>query len=163
MKKIPLTQGKVALVDEEDYEYLMRWKWYLYEANGQCYAVRNERFSTEHGHARRTVRMHREIMHTPKTLYVDHINHNGLDNRKCNMRHCSSRENQGNRLLTKACSSQYKGVNKHDGKWQARIGHKYKQLYIGFYDTEAEAARAYNHKALEIFGEFARLNQIREV
>lgn len=164
MKRIPLTQGKFAIVDDEDYRHLIQWKWYLYRAGNKQYAVRNISWRSNTGMLkRRIIRMHRVIMHPPKNRYIDHINHNGIDNRKSNMRNCTSRENQGNRLVSNHCSSKYKGVNRHDGKWQARIGYKYKQLYIGFYDTEIEAAEAYNQKAIEIFGEFAKVNQIREV
>ena len=93
---------------------------------------------------------------------ADHINGNGLDNRRCNIRLCEHRQNMWNQGSRKNTSSIYKGVTffKRDGSWQAKIAPNGKTIHLGYFQTEAEAAQAYNEKAKEIFGEFAKLNDL---
>lgn len=160
MKEIKLTQGKVALVDDEDYEYLNQWKWHYEYRKGRNpesgYAVRNM-FVSKGKFVK--VRMHRVIMNAPTGVQVDHINHNGLDNRRSNLRLCSSAENQyGKRAIPH--SSRFKGVtwNKRDKKWQALIMKNGKTTSLGYFTSEYEAAKAYDKAAALIFGEFAKLN-----
>jgi len=141
MKEIKLTQGKVALVDDEDFEYLNQYKWYA----SQGYAKR-----------RGNIMIHQQL-----GFYEgDHLDGNGLNNQKYNLRFCTSAQNNMNRQKRNNCKSKYKGVSrqKHGIKWIAYINGK----YIGSYDIEEQAALAYNHKAKELFGEFARLNDIKE-
>lgn len=106
--------------------------------------------------------MHRLIMEAKQQQKVDHINGDGLDNRKENLRFATTSENAMNKCSTKNKSSSYKGVSwyKRYKKWQAQIKFKGKSIYIGIFDTEIEAAKAYDNKAKELFGEFAKLNNI---
>lgn len=94
MKTIPLTQGQVALVDDEDYEYLMQWKWCAAWNGNTYYAFRGGK--KEHGKKRQMIKMHRDLLDTPRGLEVDHLNGNGLDNRRCNIRNCTHKENMQN-------------------------------------------------------------------
>lgn len=159
MKCIKLTQGKYALVDDEDYEQVNKRKWYVSYDNKKWYARRN--ITDPSTKKRIRIRMHREIMDCPKGLDVDHVNHNGLDNRKCNLRICTHSQNLFNQLPRRTnTTSKYKGVywNKKDRRWRASIGIDGKQIYIGNFSTEIKAAEAYGKKAKELFGEFAYLN-----
>ena len=103
--------------------------------------------------------MHRQILNVPEGLEIDHKNHNMLDNRKYNIRTCSKAENQHNRKTQKH-SSKYKGVSWHKErrKWRTRICNNGKEFSLGLFDSEIEAAKAYDQKAKELFGEFAYLN-----
>lgn len=154
---IPLSQGKYAIVDTEDYDGLNKRKWCFQKGTTTCYAVRNGKIGDKHV----TLRMHRLILDIPKGMDTDHRNHNGLDNRKCNLRLCSRAENQCNRLPTRGCASRFKGVSQNGAGWQARIHKNNKRIQLGTYKSEIDAAKAYNDKAKELFGEFARLNDIR--
>ena len=93
---------------------------------------------------------------------VDHANGNGLDNRRCNIRLCEHRQNMWNQGGRKNTSSKYKGVTyfKRDGNWQAKIAPNGKTVHLGYFKTEEEAAKAYNDKAVELFSEFAKLNDL---
>jgi hypothetical protein len=106
-----------------------------------------------------SILMHREIMRPRPGMVVDHIDHNGVHNRQSNLRVCTSAENQRNRPGVGG-SSQYKGVSydKEHKKWEAGITLRGKRIHIGLFESEIEAARAYDRKALELFGEFAYLN-----
>jgi len=106
--------------------------------------------------------MHREVIHPPDHLFVDHINHNGLDNRKANIRPATHSQNNFNRIISTRgdLSSKYKGVawNKSKKKWQARIGIYGKRKHIGHFKDEIQAAKAYDKAAKKYHGEFASLN-----
>lgn len=155
MKTIQLTKGKFAIVDDDDYDWIMKWKWYV---NSNGYAVRAIRNASTH----KDIRMHREIANTPEGMDTDHINGNKLDNRKCNLRICTRSENHRNRCKLQGTASRYKGVTWNDRlkKWQTRIDIPGKQIYLGYYNNEISAALAYNEAAKRIFGEFAKLNII---
>lgn len=157
MKKIPLTQGKYALVDDTDYELLKQHTWFVHKGLYSHYAVRNEKDDIGKF---RFVWMHREIMQTPDGFLTDHIDGNGLNNQRTNLRVCTAQQNQHNRAPHKNCSSKYKGVSwKNSGKkWVVRIHHNYQSKHVGVFADEIEAARAYDKAAKEAFGEFARLN-----
>lgn len=148
-KLISLTQGKFAIVDAEDYEFLMQWKWYC----GNGYAIRCEN--------KKTLGMHRIIMNTPDYMWTDHIDMNTLNNRKSNLRICTPGQNQHNTKPRRG-SSKYKGVYwyKRDKNWAAQITLPSGRKTIGYYDNEEAAAIAYNHYAILHYGEFARLNVI---
>jgi len=146
---ITLTQGKFAIVDAEDYDRLNQDKWYAGKCKNTYYAGRVE--------GGKTIKMHREIMRAPKGALVDHINHNGLDNRKSNLRLCTNAQNCYNQQACATGTSKYKGVSWHKSrsKWSARIRCDRKFYNLGEFDNEMEAAMAYDDKAVELFGEFA--------
>ena len=151
IRYIALTKGKFAIVAAADYERLNRYKWTLSEANGTCYARRQTRG--------RTILMHREVMHAPDGMMVDHIDRNGLNNHPRNLRLCTARQNAYNSISAHG-TSQYKGVSWDiaAGKWRATINCQGQHYHLGLFDTEIEAARAYDQKARELFGQYAYLN-----
>ena len=155
MKTIELTQGKVALVDDEDYEHLNQWKWYAHSSGNTFYAIRN---ITVGKGKQATLYMHRVIMNTPDGMETDHINGDGLDNRKSNLRVCTVSQNCANRRARG--TSKYLGVSWHSGNryWQVRIRKDGFEHYLGNFVSEEDAARAYDAKAKELHGEFAKLN-----
>lgn len=150
---IPLTRGLHAIVDVEDHQWLSKHKWHASPATGHStvYAKR----STRHG----SVFMHRMIMKPPEGMVVDHINGNGLDNRRCNLRICTPTENSRNRRKHADGKSRFIGVSPWGKKWQAAVG----RHYLGLFDDEVEAAKARDRKALELYGEHAWLNFPQEV
>ena len=158
MKRIPLTQGKFAIVDDEDYDYLMQWKWQARKSHRTYYAVRTCYCFPPNKATRHTIRMHRVIMDVPQGKETDHINHDGLDNRKQNIRVCTRVENGRNQRPRKNTSSRYKGVSVFETQWRAQIGHNGKKKHIGLYRSEVDAAKAYDKEAKRLFGEFAYVN-----
>ena len=157
MKEIKLTQGKVALVDDEDFEALSQYKWDAAKNYKTFYAQRNlPRIDGKQV----KVSMHCTIL---GNKWVDHIDHNGLNNQKSNLRFCTNQQNQMNRRVQENKLSIYRGVSFHkkNRKWTAGIKINNKSINIGYYDSEIEAARAYNQKAIELFCEFANLNVIQ--
>lgn len=154
-KKISLTQGKYAIVDAEDYDYIKKWKWY-YSKNRGGYAVREEMRQGK----KKLISMHRVINKTPTGMVTDHINGNTLDNRKKNLRNATIRQNTQNQRIRENKSSKYKGVYwyKAGRKWRAQMQSNKKRIYLGQYDSEIEAAKAYNEGAIKYFGKYARLN-----
>lgn len=163
VKEIPITRGKVALVDDEDYERVNQWKWYAtVRPNGNCYAAR-----TIGGHRRHDgiIYMHSFIMNTPSGMATDHINRNGLDNRRCNLRICTNRQNHFNRALGSTNRSGYKGVyfRKDTRKWAAMLMLNKKHVCLGTFADPHSAARAYDAAAVKYFGEFAFLNFPKEL
>lgn len=153
MKTIPLTQGKVALVDDEDFEYLSQFKWAAHKTGPNLYA---DRYSAINGHGGR-IQMHREIMCFPKGMEIDHIDHNGLNNQKNNLRVCTRKQNAAN---TKSYGkSKYRGVFIDRDKYiRAAIKIQDKYTYLGSFKTEIDAAMAYDKMAKKYYGEFANLN-----
>ena len=147
MKEIPLTKGRVSLVDDEDYERLSRWCWQV--TNG--YPSRSTRAGT--------IYMHREIMRPAPGRQVDHINHDRLDNRRVNLRVCTVSENQGNQLARRR-TSRFKGVSfcRAHRRWRAHITAGGRSRALGSFSSEEAAARAYDTAARQYFGEFASLN-----
>ncbi len=153
-KLIGLTRDKFAIVDAEDYEWLCKYKWHASKEGLTSYASSRRPYGI--------VSMHRVILNAPPGLVVDHINHNGLDNRKSNMRLCTVAENNRNsRPSTRRNKwSKYKGVSfdKNRNLFIAYIQHNGKKYFLGRFKNETDAAKAYDKKALELFGEFAYLN-----
>ncbi len=165
MKKILISSKKYKdlfiLLDNEDYSWAIKYKWHI--RNGYAYRsiFKNNKVLN--------FSLHREIMKPLKNEIIDHINHNKLDDRKCNLRKCNSSENNRNRTSHKNTSSNYKGVNinviKNKNKnymyWSASI-FNIKKFCLGSFpftpEGEIEAAKAYDLKAKEIYGEFANLN-----
>lgn len=158
MKEIKLTQGQVALVDNEDFERVINFKnkWYAQKSSDGFYAKARIKD--------KKILMHRIIMGvTDSAIKVDHINHNTLDNRKENLRVCTNAENGRNRKINRDNTTGYKGVvcfSYDKTKFIAQIKFQNKQRRIGMFKTAKEAAIAYNEKAKELFGEFANLNPI---
>jgi hypothetical protein len=148
---IPLTKGKVAIVDAEDYEWLSKYKWHAVYTGSKFYAYRCRN--------KRSISMHRMIMGEPKGKVVDHIDGNSLNNRRSNLRICTTAQNMRNRRLTGGVS-RYKGVYfiKRLNKWKAVITFNSKSIHIGCFSDEISAGKAYDKKAKELFGEFAYLN-----
>jgi len=160
-KTISLSQGKVARVDEEQFEWLNAWKWCAHKGRNTWYAVRRD-YS---GDKPKMVSMHRLLLGPPPGMETDHRNGDGLDNRRSNLRACTRRQNQMNKRKQTGCMGRFKGVcwSRPKRKWWAYIKISGKQCSLGYFDDDREAALAYNAAALEHFGEFARLNEIAEV
>ena len=154
MRYIKLSQGKCAIVDDDMYEYLNQWKWHAIKGKRTFYAVRNEKSGNGNG----TILMHRIILDAPQGMETDHINHNGLDNRKVNLRICTHRENLQNQRPRRAGTSKYKGVSRNKGSWTARIVYHGVRIYLGTCKSELIAARTYDATAKELFGAFAYPN-----
>lgn len=156
MKRIILTKGFSAIVDDEDYIWLSGYKWHV--LGQRFYAAR--RAYNKDGTSK-VLYMHREIMKTQKGMQVDHINGNTLDNQKSNLRNCSRQENSYNRISSRGIS-QYKGVswNKVAKKWQSYISVRGKNIFLGCYKDMKNAAKAYNEAAEKHHKEFAKLNCI---
>ena len=144
MKRIPLSQGKFALVDDKDYDYLNQWKWYAHKSYRVWYARKTVKVRGV------TVLMHREILQCPRGIGSDHINGDGLDNRRTNLRRCTQRQNNRNPHP----ASGFLGTTLHkSGKWQATVTCKGKCYYLGLYTSRQEAADAHTRKAKKLFGE----------
>lgn len=141
-KEILLTQNKVSLVDDEDYEELNQFKWHAMKDRSTYYAGRRLN--------NKTLRMHTVILNTPNGLQCDHINGNGLDNRKCNLRAVTLRENLQNKQCKK--SSKYVGVDwlEKRKRWRAQIYHEGKHYHLGTFLTEEEAHERYEQACSEI-------------
>ncbi len=158
MKEIPLTQGLVAIVDDEDYESLSAYKWCAaFAANtNSFYAIRNGRGSSKRG--RGTIRMHRIILDAPAGIQVDHANGNTLDNRRNNIRLATRNDNNRNRKLSKTNTSGYKGVCRDStNTWKAQITVNDTNIYLGSFPSRESAYEAYCQAARNYHGEFARL------
>lgn len=158
MKEIRLTNSnKTVLVDDEDYESLSQRNWQI-DKDGYAYSVVT---LSPYKHKNKT--MHRILTNARKNQLVDHINRNKLDNRRENLRLCNRSGNVTNvGKRSDGIYSKFKGVTIHSKskKWWAKIQSKGKRHSLGFFDTEIEAAKAYNQKALELHGEFAFLNEV---
>lgn len=159
MREILLTQGKAALVDDDDYDALMLHKWQACKDHGGNWYAQRRRWSRSLG---KPIHMHREVLQAPDGVSVDHRDGNGLNNTKQNLRLCTNSQNIANAKRRKDNSSGFRGVTANGrswGKrWVAQIKYQNKNFYLGIYDEPAAAARAYDIKAKELFGEFARLN-----
>ena len=165
MREIPLTQGYVAMVDDEDYEELAQYKWRILKAMGgrKLYARRSLARTPEG--KRPQILMHTQIMKTPEGLEVDHENGNGLDNRRTNLRVGTHQENIRNRGPNPDTESGFKGVCRtSDGRyWQVTINDGSGNRYLGYFTDPVEAARVYDAAAIECHGEFAHPNFPSEV
>ena len=155
--RIPLTQGKYAIVDPDDYFRLSKFKWF---ATKRCSTYYAARWKYKAG-KRRYHLMHREVCKVADDMLVDHINHNGLDNRKANLRPATFAQNVYNRKKRSGNSrSRYKGIwwDKRWKKWCAEIRVNKTKIRLGSYDDEIEAAKAYDRAAKKYHDEFASLN-----
>lgn len=153
MKLIPLTQGRFAMVDDSDHDWLSQFKWHAVNDRGIYYAIRS----------RDKKRMHRIILGlTNPKIPCDHRDHNGLNNQRDNIRECTQSQNICNRSPKKNGSSKYLGVSwdKQHKKWRTFIQENKRLKFLGRFHLETDAATAYNNAAKEIHGEFANLNNI---
>lgn len=157
MNKILLSQGKVAIVDDADYERVNQHKWtYSHMNKNKEYAIRGVGPRSNHT----TQLMHRFILgDIPEGMVVDHINGDGLDNRRCNLRICTRSQNTINKRK-KGTTSKYKGVywDKNRKKFRSHIVVEGKTIFLGRYDSELEAAIAYDNASEKYHGEFANNN-----
>jgi hypothetical protein len=157
MKEIGLTQGQITLVDDGDFEELSKYNWCAQRIKNKYYAVRQ----IWNGIDSDVVWMAQEIMDPSIGLEVDHINHDTLDNRRCNLRICTREQNSRNRLKSKGnYTSGFKGVhwNSKSNRWIAQIRWSGKSTHLGAFTDEVQAALAYDIFAVVVFGEFACTN-----
>lgn len=146
---IPLTKGAVTVINQEDYDSAKKHKWHLTGNYARtCLSYGNN------------LLLHRMIMGAKKGQQVDHVNGNGLDNRRSNLRICTNLQNSHNQKKAKNKTSEYKGVSwaKRQKKWMVVIWINKISVFLGYYRNEIFAAGVYDQKAKEAFGEFARLN-----
>ena len=152
MKPLPLTKGKVALVDDEDFAAISKYKWYAERRKHTYYAYRRDRVT------RKVVRMHREILKPRKGQVIDHKNHNGLDNRRSNIRLCTYANNAQNSRRKRGVSG-FRGVWPHpSGIWHVYIQCRGVATFLGCFHDPAEGAKAYDKAAKRLHGTFAILN-----
>ena len=156
-RSIPLTQGYVALVDAADFEMLSHFKWSAEVDGSTAYAVKARMCRRGGGN----VFMHRMIMLPEPGQSIDHINGNGWDNRRANLRVCTHAENMRHRRRPSHNTSGFKGVSwdRQSRSWDARISARGEQRYLGHFKTAESAAAAYDAAARELHDDFARLNQ----
>lgn len=150
--EVPLTQGYFAIVDIDDHDLVSRYKWRIRKCRGHLYAT------TSVGSAQGVtdIYMHRLLLGTKAGESVDHVDGDGLNNSRANIRICTQSQNLANRALSPRNTSGYRGVSRgrRVGKWRARIG----DWQVGEFDNPEDAARAYDAAAAAQFGQFARLN-----
>ena len=160
-KLIPLTKGLFVIVDDEDFDKMNEFKWHTCTKDRRPYALRTERFGKRKDNKKHHIYMHRILIDAPIGKSVDHINGDSLDNRKENLRLCTTQQNSANSAgRPNKRKSKYKGVKKNANcsTWSARITVNRKEIYLGCFKTEEHAAYAYNKAAMLYFQEFARLN-----
>jgi len=147
-KEIPLTQGKTALIDDEDFDEVAKYKWCARKSGNTWYAYRDIYSSGK----RTAIGMHRAINKTPRNFDTDHKNGNGLDNRKCNLRSVTHRQNLQNQKNRKGKSSVFPGVCFRDGKWAAHITIDGSLKFLGHFPSEGIAFHFYRSE-LDRLGE----------
>lgn len=170
MKLILLSRGMSAMVDDEDYDLLKDYKWHVCPSRKTFYCIRKAPSRWPNGRRGKplfdgpsTILMHRVILRVNDSkIHVDHIDGNGLNNQKNNLRPCTVAQNQFNSLKQDGCSSRFKGVswNKGARKWRVSFGPSGNRIGVGYYDCEKEAALIYNVVASFAHREFAKLNNL---
>ena len=151
-KEIELKSGEIILVDNEDYERLSEHKWYK---------LKGARCTTTYAFNPAIGLMHRYIMKPPDSMQIDHIDGDGLNNQKSNLRIANQTQQNANQKKSKNKTSRYKGVHISKGKYRAQITVYGNVIRLGYYEDEREAAIVYNNAAKKYFGEYAKLNDIR--
>ncbi len=151
MKMIPLTRGMSARVDDADYDRLRPFYWYALRTEYGWYAAYNGPLGNFY--------MHRLVLNAPDGVQVDHRNGNGLDNQRYNLRLAPDSGNHANRGCQSNNTTGFKGVTWQDRKyWRVQLKCRGVRYHVGYFSTAVDAARAYDAKAIELFGEFARTN-----
>jgi hypothetical protein len=152
--RLPLSQGQFAILDSADYDRAIRHCWHAFQIHRTWYAATSI--------SRKRVYLHRFVMQPEKGMEVDHINGDGLDNRRCNLRIVSHKQNLRNQRLHVGSTSGFKGVSwdKERRRWAAHIKYDGKKRFLGRFACREDAARAYNVRAAEVFGDQAALNPI---
>jgi hypothetical protein len=158
IRLIPVGQGRYAIVDADDYHRLAKYKWRLCTNGHTFYAYRYS--STRAGKKRQRVWMHNQIIAIPEGLVCDHINHNGLNNRKANVRPATASQNNCNTRRKVKTTSRYRGVTRdaRSNRYRARIEFNGRNIHLGTFDDKVDAAKAYDEAAKKYHGEFAILN-----
>lgn len=163
--QIPLTQGKVALVDDKDFELVSKYKWSAGKhgrRDGEYCAMSHKKVNGKY----RTIRMHSLIMNPPKGFVVDHINHDPLDNRRDNLRICTTKQNRHNSREASNSVSGYKGISRHSTEndryvyWRVRFMVNGQNKSFGVFKNLQEAIRVYNEAVRKHHGEFAVIHSI---
>lgn len=156
-KEIILPCGRIALVDDQDFNLVSQFKWRSFSPRNVFYAVANIKAPKGKGHG---LLMHRLLMGV-KGKSIDHINGNGLDNRRENLRLATAKQNAFNIPKRKGCTSRFKGVSWDASKkrWESKLMAD-RKIFIGRFSDEVEAAKAYDNAAVEHFGSFAKTNEM---
>jgi hypothetical protein len=158
-KIVKSKEGYEIIVDDEDYDEVSKFIWRIRKKD-----IAIGKFYPYSHHYGRFIKLHRYLLNmTDPTIYIDHVNKNTLDNRRCNLRYSTPQENRRNSGKKIKASSKYKGVvwNKIHKKWLVRIvKEKGKRIFLGYFYNEIDAAKAYNEAAKKYFGEFAHLNEV---
>lgn len=159
MKTITLNCGRAVMVDDSDHENLSRFKWSFHK-----YVMRSVYIGrSADGKSKTTsISMHTQIMNPPSGMEVDHRDRNPLNNQRDNLRICTEAQNKRNRKKNSLSKHQYKGVRFRNNAYEASIKFNHNSIYLGRFKTPEAAATEYNKKAVELFGEFANLNEIKE-
>jgi hypothetical protein len=159
MKQVPITQGYFALVDEEDFGRVSKFKWTADVRKNGVYVKRYMERNVDGKRVRSVLYLHHFVLGIQGGVLVDHVKGNPLDNRKKKLRVCTQAENARNAKIGRNNTHGYKGlVLRPSGRWGCQLMFKGKHVCVGTFDTKEEAARAYDTKAKELFGEFANLN-----
>lgn len=162
-REIPLTRGVVALVDDEDYAAMSAVKWFAHPSrrtNGDMFWYAARMIPGRKDHERGLLMMHRVILNVPKGLVVDHIDGNGVNNTRANLRICTQAENMRNIRLRSDSRNPHKGVQwrPHANAYGVRVTVNHTTHWVGYFKDPEEAARARDEAAKRLHGEFARLN-----
>ncbi|HEY5504896.1 MAG TPA: AP2 domain-containing protein [Sedimentisphaerales bacterium] len=158
-RKIDLGEGQFTIVEPRDYYSIRHLKWFVHGNGSNLYAARSALTSDLRS---RIIFLHRQLMLPPAGLVVDHRNCDSLDNRRANLRVVTQAVNMRNRRKRKNTSSRFIGVwfDKKRNKWTVQIRYNGQKLWLGRFDDETAAARAYDAAAKKYFGEIARLNNV---
>ncbi len=157
---VPLSSGNTSIIDLEDIEQAAKYNW-IESKNGRTSYAHNISYPNGKHNLCRDISLHRLILNAINSIMqVDHIDGDGLNNRRSNLRLCEPKNNYCNRKLNANSTTKYKGVRLHKptGKWMSHIKHNGKQIHLGYFIALDDAAKAYDEKAVELFGEFAKLN-----
>lgn len=157
--KIRIGKDRFALVDQADYDFIKDYLWYCSANKWGAYVQGFPKGQA--GNNRKRVSMHRVILNAPKGMCVDHINGNGLDNRRGNIRLCTPAENSYNRKLQHNSTSGHRGVYWHKAsrRWRARISYARENISLGYYNNLEDAAKAYKEAAKKYYGEFCPIEK----